>query len=69
MKCLITNTDNSTSTINVFWKVFSANCPRAAEAGGACSSLSNAYVPAITVCLQNLYTTTAACDSVAKLCT
>ncbi len=68
MKCKITNPDDTTSKINVYWKIFNANCPKLAEASGTCSSLSNAYVPAVTVCRQNLYSTTATCDSVAKLC-
>lgn len=37
------------------WKFFNANCTRSQNALGICSSLSGAYVPAITVCNQRLY--------------
>lgn len=37
------------------WKYFYSNCTKNQNALGICSSMSGAYVPAITVCNQRLY--------------
>jgi len=63
MRCLRTLPDGSTNTVNVWWKLFYANCPKINQ---LCSAQSRAYVPAVTVCVQNLHTGT--CDSVVEEC-
>jgi len=63
MRCLRTNADGSTTIVTVYWKEFKANCPQINQ---LCSGSSKAFVPAITVCTQNLHT--GVCDGVAKQC-
>ena len=63
MKCLVTLPDTSTISRNVWWKEFKANCPKV---NSQCSGKSKAFVPAVTVCSQGLFTGT--CDSVAMEC-
>ena len=63
MKCQITNPDGSLSPKTVYWKEFKANCPTVNQ---LCSGKSKAFVPAITVCTQVLFT--GLCDSVAMEC-
>lgn len=56
-KCLLSRSAGSTSKACTCstWRYFTAQCTRRQAALGICSTTSGAYVPAITVCNQNLF--------------
>jgi len=52
MSCTYTNSVGSEVTTTVTMRLFFANCPKINQ---LCSSKSNGYVAAITVCNQRLF--------------
>jgi len=57
-RCGVCSTDTSTSVRTctyqtTTWRLFYANCPKLNQ---LCSAKRGAYVPAITVCTQRLFT-------------
>ena len=53
-KCIYTQ-DSKTKCRCSTMRMFAAGCARSQESSGLCSSMSRAYVPAITVCNQRLF--------------
>lgn len=53
MRCLKSGTGPTAVYTQVTWRLFYADCPKINQ---LCSKNSNAYVPAITICNQKLFT-------------